>query len=61
MDAGGLKGGKPSKTSVAAAGKTHPEDIQVQGGAGGGGVVNDSFPPQREGGVSGDRDFRGGM
>ena len=51
----GLKGDEPSESLVAAAGKNHPEDVLGRDGDGGGGEGNDDFPPEREGGVLGDR------
>ena len=46
----GIKGDGPSDISVATAGTTHPDDLQGRGGARGGGVGYDGFPPEREGG-----------
>ena len=47
MVAGGLKGDKTGEVSLATAGKTRPEDVQVWGGTGGGRMGNDGFPPER--------------
>ena len=49
----GIKGDRPSDISVATAGTTHPDELQGQGGAGGGGMGYDGFPPKREGGSIG--------
>ena len=48
-------------TSVLAVDMTHPEYLRGQGSAGRGGVGYDGFTPKREGGVSVDRDRRGGL
>ena len=61
MVAGGLKGDKPSDTSVAAVGKNYLEDFRGWGGAGGGGMGNGGFPTKREGGVLGDNYCQGGL
>ena len=41
----GIKGDRPSDTSVTTVCKTHPEDLYEWGGAGGSGVGYDGFPP----------------
>ena len=58
----GIKGDRPSDTSVTTVCKTHPEDLYEWGGAGGSGVGYDGFPPKREvGGVLGDKTSQGGV
>ena len=57
MVSGGLKGDKHIESSVAAAGKNHPEDVRRKGGTGGDGVGNDGFTHKRGLGVLGDRTF----
>ena len=46
---------------MAAAGKALSEDVRGWGGTRGSGVGNDGFPPEREGGVLGDRAYGGGL
>ena len=56
MVVGGLKVEEPGEALVAAAGKTHSEDVREWSGTGGGGMGNNDFPPKREEGLLGDRD-----
>ena len=57
----GIKGDRPSNTSVATVVNTRPEDLRGQDGAVGNGVGYDGFPPKNEEGVLGDRSCQGGL